>query len=269
MNSLEDGTALLATLGLDWFLAKGSRARSIKERDLRAASTLQNNLKARFRAFLDTPTFSKPAKGQLVTDKELAEVRDEVVAFASATDLMAARLSYISDPTYRLVVGDAVNRAVAVLRDRIPPAPRRGDTAKTGDFKSASFMRAYRTLSQPLSLVDDMEVGYLCRDQVDTLAEVFPALYEDMATALLESVIEREAELGAQDGTIIPYKKLKQIAVMLRQPLVSEDLKGLLAQNYSQTEQEQSASPGKSTGGQLDVNPGQSLTQLQKREFKE
>ena len=259
-RSLEDGTALIATLGLDWFLQAGGKAPVIKERDLKAATRFQDTLKRRFSSFLESPTFDKPQPGQLDMG-DYASVREALLAFDA--DSLAVRLSAISDPEYKVVVGEAVTRAVELLKQRMPPELTRSPGSHS-DFKSASFMRAWRTLSRPLSLVEDMEVGYLCRDQVDTLAGVFPALYEDISTALLEAVIEREAKAGAGEGKAanIPYKKLKQVSVMLSQPLMSEDLKGLLAQSFGPEEQ-QTSSGRQMAGSATDA----SLTNLQKREF--
>lgn len=255
---VQDGSALIATLGLDWFVSSPNKVRPITDAQLKKAAKLADELRRDFREFLSTPYFSKPVPGQLDLGS-FEQVSDALIAFNE--DMLAVRLSAIADPEYKLMVGQTVTAAVNTLRERIPPTPVRSLDRRTPSttFKSASFLRAWRTLSDPLSLVRDMEVGYLCRDQIDTLAAVFPGLYEFMSTALLEAIIDHESTTGEP----IPYKKLKQIAVFLGQPLVSEDLKGLLAQNFSSQEQEPSL--GQGMGGAS--APTSSLTNLQKREF--
>lgn len=251
-----DGTALLAIIGLERVL--GRRTFRIGAGDLDKAAGLSRVLVRRFKGLLGEEGF-KPIHLNL-TDKTFFELRDLVVdGFGEAR--LAETLTAIADEDFKLVFGTAVNTALDYLKTRIPASPVRTKQTNPSEFLVAGFMRAWRTISNPMTVVDDLEMGCLSSDQIRILKTVYPGLYELFANTLMAVVVEKSANPNYE----IEYKKLKQISVLLQQSLVPESLQGILAQSFTASDKPESA--GKSSSVAPDLSR-QVQTQSQKLEFQ-
>ncbi len=246
----EDGSALLAFVGLSRVV--GPRSLRLSAGDVRRAGGLAVSVARRMSAFLEARSFAKTD----FSTPDFATVRDMVLGFE---ERLPVALAAIAAADLQANVGASVTACMTLLRSRMPKVPNRPD-ARPSDFASASFLRAWRTLDNPMTVVDDLDAGCLCRDQIDVLKSCLPAVYELLANAAMAAVVDRVAR---EPSFVVPYPRLKQLAVLLQQPLVPPDLRTLLEQTFSapETQQEQSSgSPATDLGAQ-------SLTALQKREF--
>jgi len=143
---------------------------------------------------------------------------------------LARVVGTVVDEELQVNLGLAINVALDFLNSRIPPALVR---SKPSDFLAASFTRAWRTISNPLTIVDDLEMGCLSTDQIRILKAVYPSLYELFAASLMSVIVDEDNPEKPME-----YRKLKQISVLLGQPLVPENLKGILSKSFdSKTEE--------------------------------
>lgn len=246
----EDGSALLAVVGLARVV--GPRRLRVTTGDVRRAGALATSAARRMSSFLEEKRFSKPD----LSTQGFAEVRDLVLGFE---ERLPVALGAVSDAELQASLGASVTSCMTLLRSRMPKVPNRPD-ARPSDFASAAFLRAWRTLDNPMTVLDDLDAGCLCRDQVDVLKACLPAVYELFANAAMAAVVDRVAR---EPSFVVPYPRLKQLALLLQQPLVPPDLKTLLEQTFSAPEPSQEAN----TGGPAPDLGEMTLTKLQKREI--
>jgi len=250
LASMEDASALLAVVGLPALMKKGP---------LRVSEGIKNNVAQlpmvigkRMLAFLEATDFEKIKLN--LPKEDLNRLRDE---FASQIDesWLAEKLVEVEEED-QLAFGQMVSKAYAYLLSKIPPLPTSFRPTKPSDFVSATFMRRYRTISDPMTVVSDMEMGCLSVEQVKTLAEVYPNIYEMMKTALLSAA----TEVMSDPDYVIPYKKLKMVAILTLQPMVGASLQEVLQSGFQAPEEGESPPPGP-------TKPSESLTQSQRVEF--
>jgi hypothetical protein len=252
LASMEDASALLAVVGLPALMKKGSLRLTDPVR--KRAATLPIEISKRMLAFLQEPKF-KPIALDL-PQIDLPTLREE---FARQVDAawLAEKLSQVSEED-KFSFGSMVTTAYSFLLSKIPPLPTTFRPTKPSDFVSASFMRAYRTVSDPMTVVADLEMGCLSIDQVKTLVAVYPNIHEMFKTALLSAA----TEVMQDPDYVIPYKKLKMVAILNLQPMVGSSLQEVLQADFQQQEQ-----PAPPSGGAA-AKPTENLTQTQKIELE-
>jgi len=247
LNISEDGTGLLVALGLERVL---SGRLQVSRSDVRRAAGLADSVAKRLSAYLNATTFAKPD----FTSPDFSSLRDLAVGWEAK---LPGALASIADVDLQANLGAAVSISMQAVAERMPKVPNRPD-ARPSDFASAAFLRAWRTLNSPLTVVDDLEAGCLCRDQVETLQSAMPSVYELFATGAMAAVIEKVAQ---EPSFVVPYPRLKQLTVLLRKQLVPPDLKALLEQTFSAPE------PSQAGGGAGLALGEMTSTNLQKREL--
>lgn len=128
------------------------------------------------------------------------------------------------------------------------------------DFHVAKFERAYRTISDPYTIITDLQKGYLCRGQIDTLMQAYPHFYELIKSTLMVVGME----LTAQDKEFeVPYNKLKQVSVLMLSTTVPPDLQTFLQQGFFGPDQTETLE--QTSGKAPDIAEG-SATKMQKLE---
>jgi len=248
--SMDDSSALLAVVGLPAIMKKGSL--NVSASVLKKATHLPMEVSRRMLGFLKEPDFKKIALNLPKVD--LNDIRDEVTRQIDS-EWLAEKLETL-DEEDKLAFGQMVSKAYAYLLSKIPPLPTSFRPTRPSDFVSATFMRRYRTISDPMTVVADMEMGCLSVEQVKTLAEVYPNIYEMMKTALLSAA----TEVMSDPDYVIPYKKLKMVAILTLQPMVGASLQEVLQSGFQAPEEGESPPPGP-------TKPSESLTQSQRVEF--
>jgi len=251
LASMEDASALLAVIGLPALMKKG--ALRVSEATKARAVKFPFEVSKRMLRFLETQDFEKLKLELPKTD--LSALRDEFSREIDASWL-AEKLTDLDDED-KISFAQMVGKAYAYLLAKIPPLPTSFRPVKASDFVSASFMRRYRTVSDPMTVISDMEMGCLSIEQVKTLAEVYPNLHEMMKTALLSAA----TDVMRDPDYIIPYKKLKMVAILTLQPMLGSSLQEVLQTNFQPSEEQRASSPTPT------AKPSESLTQAQKVEF--
>lgn len=90
--------------------------------------------------------------------------------------------------------------AIKFLQSKLPPsvakAPLSSAQVRTvGDMEKASFLRSLRTVQHPLSVVEDLKDGKMpSKDAVEALQAVYPEMYADLRTKVLDQVTALMAE---------------------------------------------------------------------------
>jgi len=246
-----DGSALLAVVGLERILGKALR---LSAGDIKRAGGLAQTIAKRCAAFLDADKFLTVKLN--MPSQSFAELRDLVVGMSE--DQLATQVAAIADEDLKTSFAASVHVALGVLQQRVPKTPARYRDERPSEFHAAGFLRAWRTISDPLTVIGDLEMGCLSVDQVRTVQTVYPVLYTLMTNAMLAAVIDKSTD----PAYITPYPKLKQIAVLLQQPLVGEDLAGLLSKAFDHADADKPE-----PDGQVPDVGSASATSLQKTEF--
>jgi hypothetical protein len=118
------------------------------------------------------------------------------------------------------------------LQEIIPKIPASKKT-KLSSLRSASFDRAYKVVSEPLSVLVDLNMGCLSRSQASTLRAVYPKVYEAMQNAFFSSASEA---LGKDSEFTLSWEKLKQLAVFNLNTSIPKDLQESLQANFEKAE---------------------------------
>lgn len=249
---LDSGEGFIAYFSLLPFLLQ--QQPKLTKVAISSIANLHSDLKKSFKEFLTTPKFKKL---DLNFNKVSFEEAQAAVSKMLDAEQLATSIPVMDsvDLTSNLI--DVVVKAHTKLQSVLPKKPARSGF-KPGDFIAADFLRQFRTINDPLTVVRDMEMGCLSNSQVLTIREVYPELYKVMNEILVETVVE----LTADDANfVIPYAKLKQAAILLQNKLAPEDLQTLLQDNFKSQDEK------KSSGKEVDL-PASNPTQQQKMEQK-
>jgi hypothetical protein len=102
-----------------------------------------------------------------------------------------------NDDRLAVTAANAMARAQAFLARKVPPSVANGDpnnaqpqfaAPRLTDSDLAKWKTYVKTVSDPLSVADDLAQGTISREQVETLRVVFPAIYTTMQTKVLEGL---------------------------------------------------------------------------------
>jgi len=111
----------------------------------------------------------------------------------------------------------ATQRGAAFLRRHIPPAslPRIGPQSMLprrppSDVEIDTFMRYVRAVDSPTSIIDDLEDGRLSAAAVEAMRAVYPAMYEQVVSNVVEAM--------AEEREPVPYEARLQLSTLLGVP---------------------------------------------------
>lgn len=145
----------------------------------------------------------------------------------------------------------AAVRATGYLATKIPPsANKRYDTLqpqlerpRASDAEMASFMRSYRAVDDPESVLKDMQRGKVTSEQIEALRVVYPKLYTQLQSKAIQYISEKKGRLTYQQET--------QLGIMLGFP-TNDSLKPESIRTY------QSSFQGSSSSSQGQARPAPS-----------
>lgn len=215
---------------------------------------IEKQLQARFHDFLNTPKFKKV---DLNFSKVSFDDAQSAVSRVLDVEQLGSILPEMENEMLASSISDIIVRLQSRLQQVLPRKPVRANF-QPSDFIAADFLRQFRTINNPMTVVDDLEMGCLSNSQVLVLMEVYPSLYNLVNATFIESVVEMTT---SNPEFAINYPKLKQSAILLQNPLASEDLQSLLQSNFQDETEKQPA------GKDIEVASAQ-LTQSQKMESK-
>lgn len=87
-------------------------------------------------------------------------------------------------------------------------------TRPLNDWQADSFARRVRTVEDPMSAVRDAARGRLQHDQVDTLKNVYPSIYD----RLRQNAIDQIGQMQKRGSISMPYAKQLQVGILLSFP---------------------------------------------------
>lgn len=92
-----------------------------------------------------------------------------------------------------------------------PPNPFVKTKFKPSDADISAFERKLHTIMDPFSVIEDLKNGSVTKEQVDTLKAVYPKIYQQIQTRVIEHVSGSE--------TTIPYQNRLKLSLLLDLPL--------------------------------------------------
>jgi hypothetical protein len=154
-------------------------------------------------------------------DETVREVQQWANNPLAATDRLHEKTAGLAEvaPKVHAHAALSVQRGVDYLHLRVPPASV-PDLSPLGhlrtqrppsDGERIAFMRAARAVTDPGSVIEDMENGRLTPQAVDALKNVYPQIYADLVQTAF-------AELADADEAP-PYETLVQLSTLLGVPL--------------------------------------------------
>ena len=247
-----DGSYLLAVARLDELL-RGKNP--ISRATVKRAIALPKDIARKCEEFINSEGF-EPFKLDMpeVNLKELTSVLFEDIS----AEWLAEKIGDVSEidkDSFAMALGNALG----FLQEKIPKIPA-AKRSPLSTIQSATFERTFRTVSQPMSVLDDMLMGVLSRSQVQVLLAVFPLIHQAMSYGIQMAATEA---LAKDPEYTIPWVKLKQISVLNLSKTTAGDLAGVLQDNFSAAD----ANINPETGASVDVATGMS-TSAQKLESK-
>lgn len=257
MEAISQGEPLLAAIGIMPILKAGKL--KVSDKTLKDAEELPKTITKRCYDFLKDPGFKKisldlPQVDFLSIRETLTEPKDNL--------WLEEKFESLDDPDMQLELGSALQNALVYLNTKLPPLPVSITSRKTrpSDFQMSQFNRALRTVDKPLTVIGDMEMGCLSREQVKCVKAVYPNLYQLMLDSMQAAVIA----ISAKDPEyVVPYAKLKQLSVLLLSDTVPGDLQTILQDNFNKQEEHKEGPNLKGSADPIETG----MSKAQKVEF--
>lgn len=177
-----------------------------------------------------------------VSEKVAEFEADPNLFIQNVTDSMKELNKYAPQTTQ--AIGQKLTNGLAFLSTKVPRDPLSQYKLKRpwrpSDFELAKFSRYYEAFNNPLSVFDDLEKGDVTSEQAETLRAVYPEIYGQVQSQILEDLTDMQEDL--------PYDKKLSLSVLFDVPLdfsaepqfILEMQKGLSGEDQQQAAQ----SPG-------------------------
>lgn len=147
--------------------------------------------------------------------KRVAEVAELAADPAKVAAKMADRIGDLADhaPNVSASAAGLEAKKVAFLQSKIPVGHKPTDglqphlaRPRVSDLEMARFMRYARAADDPMTIVTDLEHGRVTREAVETVRELYPAVYESVRARVLEQLSSAKER--------VPYAKQIQIGIL-------------------------------------------------------
>lgn len=119
---------------------------------------------------------------------------------------------------------------------------------RVADADVSRFMRSYDAVNTPLSVFDEARKGTLTRDHVEALKVVYPDLYANLRSQVLERLVSSRSEL--------PYAKRIQLGILLDIPAdktLSPEFIQAIQGTYTASEQAGADAPSPAAAPKLNI----------------
>lgn len=214
----ERGNSTAAVL-LDKASAFGAVERQIKRVD----TEIDNAVAKFFGKHAEAPKLKAPAEVKAPKEspakeyeRRVQEVTAAVADKPRAAALVLAKTQPLADhmPTVRSAIADTAMRATAYLESHMPAgrveefsATPHLDKPSVSDIQRQQFLDRARTVSNPMSAVQDFARGRASREQIEALRVVYPKLYQQLVARVDDQLASRK--------TPVPYQKVIQLSSVL------------------------------------------------------
>ena len=246
---IDSAEGFIVTMNLEPFFADKIK---ITNNILSSISKVEKQLIEMFQEFIATPKFKKVDLGFNKLNYNQAQ---QFVSVALDAETLGSRLPTFESADLQFNLIQQIIKVYNYLQNNLPKVTVRS----MPDFVAADFLRMYRTLTNPATVLTDLEMGCLSTSQIELLKQFYPAYYSLITTTLTEVIVNATAEQG--ETFTIPYPKLKQMAILLQNATVPEDLQSLLQSNFTKENKTEQ-------GSKKFELPASNPTQLQRLEAK-
>lgn len=123
-------------------------------------------------------------------------------------------------PKISTSVGVTATNAVQFLASKAPVRPNMGPLAGEYEFSQqeiSKFNRYADIVEDPVSILEQVASGTLTSEAMETIQNVYPALYSEMKLSLLSQITERAADGGILD---IPYSSKIAMSMFMQEDLM-------------------------------------------------
>lgn len=235
------GELLLAVIGVDAFLESKGPVRMTAEKRKQAAR-LPSRIRAACRRFFASDDFDRG--GSALPAFDYRKALDALTEPPSET-LLEERLRGFANDEERLAFAAAVGRALSFLQNVIPKRSRVTATGVTPVAPSGQdvsrFRRAHAVLQDPMTVLEEWNEGILSADQVAALAQVFPAVYQDVRDQVIDALA---AAVARRPKMQLPSRKDRALQTLLQASTWNKDLAKDLQRNYAKAEPAQKPEGG-------------------------
>jgi hypothetical protein len=224
------GELLLAVVGLDSVI--GDEPVKITQAMREEAMGLPRKLLRELRRFLTADSFDRFPAPQPLPYRKVADRLGRPpgdVEDAARID----QLSRMEHPDEQVALNLAAERALAVLRPLVPRLTRQTVTGPKlempPDFALAKLRRALAIVADPVQTVTNMCCGTLLREEQQTMAAVYPALYTgaaDAVPALLTAIVAERPTFE------LPWRRDRLLKIFLGGPTMDPALAARLHQPF-------------------------------------
>jgi hypothetical protein len=162
--------------------------------------------------------------------KKIDQLQASPEHFIDHLDAQTSALYQIAPKTAGAVQQTAI-RATQFLHDKAPRTQQAGPLQRKlppSQAEITKFKQYYDTVQNPVGVLKNVAAGFVTPEQIETLGNVYPTLFAEMKSTVLEHLMEHMANPGFE----LPYKKRSALAMFLGQ-----DLDGSLSPQAIQTNQ--------------------------------
>lgn len=148
--------------------------------------------------------------------KEVKEMANNMVQFSDKIS-ESTNAYYQHAPNVGQSLQGGMIRGVQFLNSKIPQAPMGLFEAQFEPSTSeiADFNRYYNLVEDPVSALEQVDKGTLTSETIETLSAVYPKLYQEMQTQMLDKIT------SIKDPSKVPYQTRMAVSMFLGQPLDS------------------------------------------------
>lgn len=219
---VSDALSAMAKIGKMEESVKAAKLAQLEKASNAFSTSLKKSVATFFQSDIKAGARLAPAWSKNDVDKEIDEVRKAVANTDFVTASIQRNTNLLSGvaPTVAMHMQVQAQNAAAFLAnalptDRNPARLLTPNAANVEPHYAASevdrFMRYKRVLTNPKTVIEDMQNGHLSPDSVTALKAVYPTLYNQITQDAMEAV--------AASKHAIPYNKRVQLSILLGKAL--------------------------------------------------
>lgn len=205
--------ALVAATGVTPLLERAPRP--VTKAQVSAAKRLPQAILALLRDFLDKPAHEPERPDPPAFDYD--QLREGIFETEPDAQAVARLIGSFEDTDLAEAYLEALRTGVLYLQGVIPRETRQTllgvEDEPPSEVELATFRRQWEVANDPLTALRDLVAGPITPDQVETLAAVYPGLYEETKRAVLQLLVERRAK---DEAYTLPYQKQLGLEILFQ-----------------------------------------------------
>lgn len=233
---LAPGELLLASTGLTVALRPGPVR--INQQTLRRANPVaaEKAIQSRLLKWLRGQEYERPDPPEFDYDEICDLLPQMLIESRNVENVGGFQTQELAD-AYAATLGQAVGYVLREIPDKTQPEVIGGQRLRAADHLIAEFRRKYLVIERPLVVLDNLAAGWLLDDEVDALAEVYPAIYDAVRKSVLGAMVTVATE---KKNWRLPFAKDLQLGILLQQPRLDGAVHTALLQRWEEKRDEES-----------------------------